>query len=86
MNNYLDIELINVEDLDVEFEIGTIIHEGGGGIPYEGPYEVTPKAYDIQTLLTKNKSMRDNVTVDKVPYQAVSNEYGGLTINIAYEE
>lgn len=97
MNKVLDIELLEFEDIDVdllessgsdldaEFEVGTIIYIEGGA-PYEGPYVVRPKAYEPQILETKNKSMRDDVTVLKVPYQAVTNIQGGLTVNIAFDE
>lgn len=54
------------------------------GEVYEGPYTVTPKAYDSQTLLTANKSMTNNVTVFRVPYFEVSNEKG-KTVYIAQE-
>lgn len=55
-----------------------------GGEVYEGPYQVTPKAYNSQTLHTANKTMTNNVTVFKVPYYEVSNEKG-KTVYIAQE-
>ena len=57
---------------------------GGGHFPYyNGDYVVTPKTYE-QTLATTRKSMRDDVTVEAVPYSEVSNPQGGFTVNIAY--
>lgn len=89
MNNCrccFEIELLeDILDLDVELELGTVIYEGEG-TPYEGPYEVIPKAYDTQILEAKAKTMRKDVTIHKVPYQAVSNPSGGLTVTIAFEE
>lgn len=52
---------------------------------YEGPYEAVPKAYEAQVLETKDRTMRDNVTVDKVPFYEVSNAAGGVTCYVAEE-
>lgn len=57
---------------------------GGDALPwYEGAYVVTPKVGE-QTLETRNKSMRNDVTVEAIPYSEVSNPSGGLTANIAF--
>lgn len=53
------------------------------GDPYEGSYEVTPKAWEAQTLATKDKLMEDDVTVFKIPYYETSNIFDGLTVFIA---
>ena len=50
--------------------------------PYEGPYIVTPLAWQDQILATKNKNMTDDVTVLEVPYTEVSNPHG-TTVSIA---
>lgn len=55
------------------------------GDPYEGPYEVTPKAHDPVILETREKVMNDNVTVLKVPYFETSNLFDGKTAYIAEE-
>ena len=52
---------------------------------YDGEYEVTPKLEE-QTLETADKTMRKDVTINKVPYSEVHNEAGGLTVVIAFEE
>lgn len=52
---------------------------------YEGEYDITPKAYEEQVLQTKEKTLLENVTVQKVPYYEVSNGSGGNTVNIAIE-
>lgn len=51
---------------------------------YEGEYEVIPKAYESQTLETKDKLMEDNVFIFSVPYFQTSNEHGD-TVYIASE-
>ncbi len=42
---------------------------------YEGEYEVTP-SIEAQTLNTKNKTMRDDLEINKIPYYDVANQYG----------
>ena len=51
------------------------------GPPYEGGYTVTPKTVS-QTMETANKRMTADVTVEAIPYYAVSNTQGGETIII----
>ncbi len=51
---------------------------------YGGEYVVTPQAYDNQTLETKNKIMKDDITVLKVPFFSVDNA-SGQTVSIALE-
>ena len=55
-----------------------------GARPYEGPYHVTPKV-DAQTLPTAEKLMREDVTINKIPYFVVGNTAGGDTVYIAKE-
>lgn len=54
-----------------------------GGVIYDGAYTVTPLADVSQTLATKNKTMTDDVTINKVPSYAVDNAAGGQTFTIA---
>ena len=57
-----------------------------GELPkYDGAYEVTPLADEATTLLTKEKYLDSNVTVNKVPYYETSNNEGGETVYIARE-
>lgn len=49
--------------------------------PYEGAYIITPKL-EAQTMATKNKMMKDNVTIEKIPVSIVSNSAGGNTVII----
>ena len=53
------------------------IRRGGEVQPdwYEGPYEVTPTRSE-QTLATRAKTMRDDVTVHEIPYYQTTNPYG----------
>lgn len=55
------------------------------GVPYSGAYEVTPKTYVPVVLETMRRTMRDNVTVEKIPQFEVSNESGGTTLIIGEE-
>ena len=68
----------------VDFAVDNVRVAAGGGAPYEGEYEVTPKAFEPVVLPTKNKLLADDVTVTKVPYYEVSNETG-TTVYIASE-
>lgn len=52
---------------------------------YEGEYNVIPKAYEEQVLQTKEKTLLENVTVQKVPFYEISNAGGGTTVYIAEE-
>lgn len=42
---------------------------------YSGEYEITP-AVDAQVMLTKNKMMANDVTVNAIPYYETSNPFG----------
>lgn len=45
---------------------------------YEGTYNVIPSGKK-QTLYTVEKVMKDNVTVESIPYYEVSNDSDGIT-------
>ena len=51
---------------------------------YEGSYEATPKM-EAQTLVTKDKYLRENVQINAIPIIRVSNTSGGTTVFIANE-
>lgn len=51
---------------------------------YDGPYEITPKV-ESQTMATKGKVMREDLTVKEVPVYRVTNASGGTTVYIASE-
>lgn len=50
---------------------------------YEGIYSVTPLADEQIILETKNKNMRDNITVLEIPYYVTSNQSDGYTVIIS---
>ena len=65
---------------------GTLTIPSSPGLElYGGPYEVTPKAWDVQILETEGKLMADDVTVFKVPYYETVNLFDGKTAYIAEE-
>lgn len=72
----------DIEDQRYDFETDLSYSAGGSVIPsYRGAYVVIPKSQQ-QKLLTNGLKMLDDVTVQKIPYQSVSNEYDGKTITI----
>lgn len=67
--------------MDVELGIVTV---AGEAVPYSGAYDVTPRAGEDVILPTKDRQMRADVTVRKVPYFEVANDKGD-TVYIAAE-
>ena len=65
--------------------IGISVQTGGGCHHdiYDGPVDVTPQAWDAQTLETAGKLVQQDITVQKVPRADVSNMAGGVTVYIA---
>lgn len=53
--------------------VGIVTGVLDGGVPYEGPYEVTPAAQP-QTLGVQGMTMSENLTVGAIP-----NNYGLIT-------
>ena len=72
-------ELTQKTALSVAFDV--TIRGGGGGEPYDGPYTVTPD-FETQELATKDRLLKDNVTVDPIAVARVENPAGGQTIFI----
>lgn len=69
----------NLDNKDGSFDVSLkkeVIHEKGDYDEYTGEYVVTPGLYEAQTLPTKEKVMRDDVTIEKVPHFKTSNEFG----------
>ena len=83
----VDFEMIN--RLDVDFSLGPstmAVYFGKivpiGDLPaYTGAYDVDPK-FTAQKLATNGKKMRDDVTVEAIEVQRVSNTSGGRTVYI----
>lgn len=70
----------------VSFALDNVrIVKASGGVPYDGDYTVTPKIYEATVLPTKEKTMREDVTVLKIPQFEVSNESGGITLIMGNE-
>ncbi len=65
--------------------VANVIYQTEDVEAYGGSYEVTPKVTREQTLETKRKVMKDNVTVHKMPQFEVSNEAGGYTLILGDE-
>lgn len=78
----LDIVFVGEQPLTIDF--GEIM-----ALPdsdwYEGLYEITPSASG-KILLTEQKRMHHDVTINPIPYFSVSNAAGGNTICIGGEE
>lgn len=74
----IDICLCDHNEIDIDFEIGTIL-SGDARPVYDGPHTIVPKKDIQQKLETKDKRMNDNVLVLEIPYSEVSNESGGTT-------
>lgn len=72
-------ELTQKTALSVAFDV--TIRGSSGGEPYDGPYTVTPD-FETQELATKDRLLKDNVTVDPIAVARVENPSGGKTIFI----
>lgn len=55
-----------------------------GGVEYKGDYVVTPKI-KTQVIPTKDKVLKDDMTVKSIPFFNVSNTSGGTTVYIGNE-
>ena len=59
----------------------TVIQYVGDSNPYTGSYTIDPD-FDGQVLQTRQKYMTDNVTVNPIQVESVSNIEGGRTVYI----
>lgn len=64
---------------DIDTLVGEIDLPDEAVNTYEGAYEVTPMAFERQTLDTENKKMLHDVTVYEIPYYLTTNLSGGYT-------
>lgn len=63
--------------------INVNISDTGGRLPYYTDCTtVTPRVGEAVTLATANRSVRDNITVERVPSYSVHNPSGGNTFII----
>ena len=83
----VDFEMINRLTVDFALDPATMTVYFGeivpiGDIPaYTGAYDVDPK-FTAQKLATNGKKMLDDVTVEAIEVQRVSNTSGGRTVYI----
>lgn len=79
MNRDIDL-LINLQPTEIELEL-QVSQESGKWEEYKGSYNVIPN-WNEQVLETKNKVLKDNVTVDEIPKYKTENLGGGYTVII----
>ena len=83
----VDFEMINRLAVDFELDPSTMEVYFGEIVPtgdlpaYTGAYNIDPK-FEAQKLATNGKKMRDDVTVEAIEVQRVSNTSGGKTVYI----
>ena len=83
----VDFEMINRLAVDFALDPATMAVYFGEIVPigdlpaYAGAYDVDPK-FTAQKLATNGKKMRDDVTVEAIEVQRVSNTSGGRTVYI----
>ena len=83
----VDFEMINRLAVDFALDPATMAVYFGEIVPiddlpaYTGTYNVDPK-FEAQKLATNGKKMRDDVTVEAIEVQRVSNTSGGKTVYI----
>lgn len=80
--NEFEIDFSSEQNFNVDFGELTII--GCDGEEYKESYFVTP-AVSEKYLYTKDKVMKQNVIVRKIPCETVSNVAGGYTVTIGGE-
>lgn len=64
-------------ELEVKDYIGTYTPDGIE--TYEGDYTIIPKVSE-QELQTKNKMMKENVTIEQIPFHEFSNDSGTTVV------
>ena len=83
----VDFEMINRLAVDFALDPATMAVYFGEIVPiddlpaYTGAYDVDPK-FTAQKLATNGKKMLDDVTVEAIEVQRVSNTSGGRTVYI----
>lgn len=75
---------IAIELEQMQREVKLAIDKGSGRYfpDYKGGYVVTSSLYDVQTLETRNKRMKEDMKVLPIPIHTVINPSGGYTITI----
>ena len=77
------LEVDSGDNITAALETAIVIRPLEGDI-YDGEYVVDP-SFDEQTLLTRNKTLEDNVTVNPIMVSRTTNPSGGYTVYIGGE-
>ena len=77
------LNVLGAEPIRLQVAPAVTVGIDGGGDPYEGEYVVTPRV-EGQVLLTKDKTMQDDLTVKGIPYYEMDNQ-NGTTVYIGNE-
>ena len=80
----IDMSLSLDTSVRIEFDVGVEMGTGGRLPDYEGEYTVTPRLVE-QILPTNGRSMNDDVTVEAIGVDRVSNPSGGKTVTIGMD-
>ena len=68
--------------LNSSVKLSGIVEKSPLTVPeYEGSYEIRPEVFE-QAMLTKGKLMLEDVKIQEIPYQEVTNQTGGQTATI----
>ena len=73
----IQVELLPTRNISATITIPEVVD----GLPYTGEYTVVPDFYE-QTLDTKNRRLKDDVTVEAIRVSRTSNPSGGTTVYI----
>ena len=87
-----EVKLIVLDDMtavkisaDTDPIVTIKVDGSSGALPpvYDGETTVIPSAVTEQILQTKEKIVKEDITINKIPYAEVSNDAGGYTVSIA---
>ena len=70
-------DLSSISDISSTITLPEVVD----GLPYTGEYNVIPD-FELQTLGTKNRRLKDDVTVEAIHVSRTSNPSGGTTVYI----
>lgn len=74
-------DLFNDTESSFDIEFGEI-QSGGAGVPYAGPYSVTPTQFE-QTLQTRGKTCVQDIVVQPIPRNYGLITYNGFEITVS---
>lgn len=72
------------DDPIINLESDAVIIDHGSGEDYsddDSDYFITP-SFSKQVLPTKGKRLKNDLTIESVPYAEVENDKGGITVSI----